>query len=581
MSSSQEEHWLDQYGNQDIYQWRSREIGNRTTYYRPLGLVEFSFDADGRYYEGRADMNAQLDLEVKCTLSKEDFRERVLFAWTCLRCKHLLLQSKAVPTKRFYERENVASSNICFAVDPGRTVTQAIEDAGQHLVFLNDHFDHVDPFDFWVHCQNTKRILDPEKALARFYVFPLEPLPNGRHVLRFLKVGAHQIEDGLTTYNWMTSFIDFLNQPVTELRQRLRELLLPEDLYRRLPPPQESQYPAVRGNRARQRWFWLLTRILRHVRKPLPAGFDNPLRKDKPRSEAVVFPWTYHPILDYSSPPMLNSISLFAGIPLKGTQRLHRICRSAKASIGAGCFALAALIMQEMYEEREPHVPLHERKPFISGFPLNPRAFFNHNVPPDSLMLAFSDGISLPFLPSHLDVEGRLRILARQAHRQLSTYQKRPNPNADEASLQYMGARGTGRMLPILYVSAIARADTNLPEQHRRGVDPQGAFPMRPNATMQTCGVSSVGRRENLIQRDRYDLEDDGKPFVADYRNIYASVRPREDEFLVGVGGDYDGIWVNCSIDGNSMDPRRVEQWKTRFETMLDGGEVGGGSSKL
>ena len=41
-------------------------------------------------------MNLQLDLEIKSTLSDEDFRERVLLAWTALRCRHLLVQAKAV-----------------------------------------------------------------------------------------------------------------------------------------------------------------------------------------------------------------------------------------------------------------------------------------------------------------------------------------------------------------------------------------------------------------------------------------------------------------------------------------------------
>ena len=95
-------------------------------------------------------MNAQLDLEVKSAIPHVDLRERILFAWTCLRCQHLLLQAKAVSTSRVFGRDTVARSDVCFLVEaPGRLV-QAIEDAAQHLVFLADHYDHVDPQDFWV-----------------------------------------------------------------------------------------------------------------------------------------------------------------------------------------------------------------------------------------------------------------------------------------------------------------------------------------------------------------------------------------------------------------------------------------------
>lgn len=46
--------------------------------------------------------------------------------------------------------------------------------------------------------------------------------------------------------------------------------------------------------------------------------------------------------------------------------------------------------MMEFYEEREPGVNLADRKCFITGFPLNPRAFFNHHNDPDSMMLGKS-----------------------------------------------------------------------------------------------------------------------------------------------------------------------------------------------
>jgi hypothetical protein len=37
-------------------------------------------------------------------------------------------------------------------------------------------------------------------------------------------------------------------------------------------------------------------------------------------------------------------------------------------------------------------------------------------------MLAFGDGLALPFLPSYLPLEGRFKLLAKQADRQLRTF---------------------------------------------------------------------------------------------------------------------------------------------------------------
>lgn len=70
-----EPHWLDDYGSKQ-FQWQSIQAHGRTTYYRRLGLVEFCFDADGRYNEGRADINALLELEIRSRLSREELHKR-------------------------------------------------------------------------------------------------------------------------------------------------------------------------------------------------------------------------------------------------------------------------------------------------------------------------------------------------------------------------------------------------------------------------------------------------------------------------------------------------------------------------
>jgi hypothetical protein len=567
-------HWLDRYGSQE-YKWRSLKHDGRTSFYRELGFTEFAFDVDGRYYEGRADMNAQLELEIRTSLEHHDFRERILFAWTCLRCQHLLLQAKALTGRELFDKDAPKRTDVYFKVDLPRTVSEAIEDAAQHLVFLSDHFDHVYHWDFWMHCQNTARILDPSKALSKVFVHGLEPTQDGLSRLRLLFIVSHQIWDGMTTYTCMRDFVYFLNEPIPELKARLVDMILEAKVLDRLPPPQEQLYPAISGSKARQRWFWLITRILRHVRKPLPAGFENPLKRRQPRNHAITMSPTYAPVLDYTKPPILNSVPCFATVPQKATRRLHRLCKELNVSIGAGVYAIGAILMMEFHERREPNIPLSERKPFITGFPLNPRAFFNYHVEPNSLMLAFNDGILLPFLPSDLGLDGRIRVLARQAHRQLSIYQKRASTKRDDAGLQYMGSRGAGRMLQSQYVLGIERMDAQLPDHMKRRINPQGAYPMRPNTSMQTCGVSSVGSRKPLIEHGAFDLNDKSKDLVADHRFIYQTVRPRNDEFLIGVGGSDNGVFLNASIDANSMDPVLVEQWRQRFETILDEEEPG------
>lgn len=185
-------------------------------------------------------------------------------------------------------------------------------------------------------------------------------------------------------------------------------------------------------------------------------------------------------------------------------------------------------------------------------------------------MLAFSDGISLPFLSADQDLDGRIRLLARQAHRQLASYQKRTNPAGEAAGLQYMSSRGAGRVLSNQYVSSVERSNALLPHNLRKDLNPQGVYPMRPNASTQTCGVSSVGRRDAFIRQGMYDHNDDTKDLVADFRDTRATVRPREGEFLVGIGSANGGLGVGVSIDASSMDPVLVQEWKDRLQLVLD-----------
>ncbi|KAF7197161.1 hypothetical protein HII31_01586 [Pseudocercospora fuligena] len=559
--------WLRQYGNAEDYQWRRCQINGEEVYSRPIGLVETSFDADGRYYEGRADMNCELELATNNQLEKNEFRERILLSWNLLRQRHPLLQSRT-----FLDRKSgiytISPTGIHFAVPVHETSSKAIEDAGQHLVFVGDHYESIDHRDFYLHCLNGSRILDPSQALAKLFVLPSSH-EDGRQVLRLLFIFGHEISDGLSAYNWMSDLIRILNEPLDKVRALTNEFTQPDALRKRLPPPQEALYPSIPGTKARQRWFWAITRLLRHVRKPLPVGFENPLRRRRTR-ESVSFSPIYDKVLDYTRTPPLNTVPVYIHLGVANVQRLHRICREAKSSIGAGVYALAALCMMEFYEEREPHVALEDRKCFITGFPLDPRAFFGKRPEADSMMLAFSDGIALPFLSSKVPVEGRLRLLARQAQRQLSAYQKRAKPKGEDATRQFLNSRGAGLVLANQYLYSHERADCILPENMRKGISLQGAYPPRPNPTSQTCGVSSIGNRDLLIRSGVYDIHNPEKDFAADFLNLNATVRARDNEFLLVISGTKEGLFSSPSIDMTSMDPVLVERWKDRFEHALD-----------
>ncbi|KAM3415511.1 hypothetical protein BST61_g9032 [Cercospora zeina] len=432
--------WLRHYGNAEGYRWRREG----SLFKRPLGFVEFSFDCDGRLFEGRADMNCLVKLAVKSRLSDEDFRERVLLAWTQSRCQHVLLQARTI-RETDGANGDFAPQGLNFAVDVHASVSKAVESAGRHLVFLGDHYECVDHRDFYMHCQNTARVVDPEDALAKVFVLPL--IQEGEDtVLRIQFVIAHEIADGISMYAWTNSFLKHLNESTDGLKMRIKETIDPEDMQRRLPMPQEALYSKIPGSIARQRWFWVITRILRHVRRPLPAGFANPARRAKKRTAIPLWP-SYGAVLDYKRTPPLNTIPMYISISASHTARLEQLSREANASVGAGIYALVATCMMELYEQREADVPLNERKCFITAFPLNPRAFFGFETQPDSMMLAFSDGISLPFLSSQLDVTGRLRLLARQAQRQLSAYQKRSRPAGEDGKTQFLTSRGAGLVL--------------------------------------------------------------------------------------------------------------------------------------
>lgn len=562
--------WLRRYAT-GYHQWRDGLDDHGPVFYRPLGIVESAFDADGTQHEGRADVNMALELEIKTTLSEASLRRHILTAWTCLRLRHGLLCATATDSNTFMDAETGQKSSRFFVVRRFSARDEAKKSSENLVTWLGDTYPHVDADELYFHAQNTARIFDPSQSLVKLFVLPLKRTANGYYSMRFLFVIAHQITDGLTCGAWALDFLRLLNKHSDELDESIQPLV--NTLAERLPLPQEDLYQPLVGSRARQRWFWAITLVLRHVQKPMPAAFQNPLRfSSGPKSAVVPQLRLFAKVMDYSRPPTLNAGSTSATVGQEGTRRLHRLCRQAGCSIGAGCFVFISIVMMELYEQRFPDIPLDQRQPFIGSFPVDPRQFFNHKEEPDSMMLAFADGVVLPFLPSNLDLDGRIKLLIHSAQRQLSRYQKRARKNTIQDAVHYMGARGAGRLVPMNYLEVLERANNRLPENMRMNLAYQQHLPKQANPNLATCGVSSVGRSNPHLQPGRYDLtrpltEDE---LVADPRGLKMNVRPRDGEFLVGISGDDHSIRATVSYDACAIDHRWAEVFEGKVEGLLE-----------
>jgi hypothetical protein len=569
-SKSPPNHWLDSYGNQQFAKWQKAAYKGQRVLYRPLGIVEGFFDTDGTDFEGRADVTSLLKTEL-ATTEPTALRKRISLAWAVFRYKHQLSCAKALDLQDL-QLGRPERQKRCFVVPRIFNIEGLLQDASENaqVVFVGDDYPDLDLAEFYNHLINTSRCIDPKTALSKLYVVPMQKLPNGNYQANFVMVKAHQICDGLTIFRWLNSFIDLLNFSDEKLGTLAQELCS-TDLLARLPPAQEALYPPISGSSARQLWHWAISRILRHTRRPLSACFQHPLRRKIPLKEPVAMPSKYSKVIDYSRRPPLNTYSIPATLGTSMTKKLVRLCREARISIGAGSFTLVGMSMMYFYEQNEPNVPLDQRSPFTGSFPINPRPFFSTNTTgrEDSLMLAFSDGITLPFLPSYLPIEGRFKLLGRLAHKQLSQYQKRKRSTEEIVGL---GSRNPNQLIPALYLGSVERLEVKTLPHLKTGINPQGAYPASQAATLATCGVSSVGDRRNLIRSGRYDVHRKLKEgeVVCDYRDNQTCVRVREGEFLVGASGDGEMMRFEASCDGCAMDMERVGKWVEWMERAFD-----------
>jgi hypothetical protein len=565
MTHRETEHWLARYAS-DYHSWSTiaTTTGHRA-FQRRLGLVEYSFDTDGSEYGGRADLHTLLTLEIsRAGTSKEGVRRRIALAWANLRLQHPILMSRTV--------EDGTTGARSFVIDVQGSADEALRKAREGIVWVDDYYKAVDEQELYEHCYNVGRIIEPQSCLSKLHVLPLVRLQNGNYELRFLIVMAHQIADGLSGYSFFSHFIRLLNTQQSNIEREIEVFGKEEEIWKRLPLAQEDLYPKVAGNKARERWFWAIIRVLRHVRKTLPPTFVNPLRRATRLPSAIAYPPTFAKLFNYTpeARPPMNSGFITAALSATASARLVALCREMKVSIGAGCFALAGLSMMEIYEKRYPEVQEKERLPFTASFPLNPRAFFAAPTPAESCMLTFSEGIVMPFLSSALPVEGRFKLIARHANRELRMYQKRSQG-------QTLDEHSPGRLLANGYLFQTERVDSKLPPHRRTGINPQGTLPANVGKYGATCGVSSVGSTAGFFKPGTYSLEpvkgeEVGEHFAADFRSLKTGVRARDNEFLIGSSTDVDGI-VNfgVSYDRNAISLEAAEMWTKTIRGLLEG----------
>lgn len=596
--------WLTRYATSHHAWQRSATPAHPscTTFSRALGLVELSFALDGAHSGGRADMTGTLHCRVRSRLGRGDVRRRIEMAWACLRARHVLLMGRRGREGEGgggggREEEEIWGERIAIDVPP--SVDDAVRSARDTLVWVGDSYaaGEVDVSEFHEHALNVARLVRPEECLARLYVLPTagaaeaeaeaeaeapaeaqkkkeqkEEEEEESWPMHFLLIFAHQISDGLSAYAWLKDLLHILNQPAPTILSTLSASIDPAAVRARLPPAQEALYPAVRGSRARQRWVWALVRVLRHVRRAAPRTFANPLYRVERRGEPVRLQPKYAKVFEYGGEgvPALTTGHVGAVLSPKASERLLALCRENRLSVGAGCFALAGLAMMDLYGARygvascsETHMPA-----MTASFPLNPRAFFTPPPPADSCMLAFAEGIVLPFLPASLPAARRFRLAAATANRELRVYQKRRGAAGAAGGLDRYAP---GRLLATGYLSQIERVEAKLPAGRTLGLgNPQGEL-AASGGFAATCGVSSVGSLKDYFRPGEYDLTDETKDFIVDYRGLRMGVRAREGEFLVGSSTDAEGrVGFGVSYDMNAIDRESAELWARTITGLLE-----------
>ncbi|KAF2754085.1 hypothetical protein EJ05DRAFT_469179 [Pseudovirgaria hyperparasitica] len=519
--------WLQRYAT-NYHCWRTIAGTKQTFFKRPHGLTEGWFSWDGDDYQGRADLTFVFNLEVSHDIGYGQLIRRAILAWANLRLQHVMLMAKIT--------EEGPDKQRWFVIQKPEGFEEALRDAEMTIGCLKERDSPLDLTDFLLHASNTGRLLNSKVSLSKLFVASPERLSQDKCNMKFAFAMGHEITDGMSAYNWLSHFIRLLNTSEQILLENVDKFRTQEQIKSRLPPAQEDLYLEIPGNKARQLWFWAILRVLRHVRKPLPACFVNPLRKETRSSQD--FEPKYQDILDYSRDrkPPNNSGYVLVVLSKLATDHIKAITRESGGTIGAACFALVALSMMELEEERHPDVRPADRKPMIMSFPMNPKPYFGYTKQSESCMLSFGDNFLLPFLPSDLERTGRFRLLLKQCQIKLSLYQKRIRSPSGKLSL---AAYSPSRLLA--------------------------------NASLATNGVSNVGSTRQFFEDVAHQpAKEASNDLNARLTFTRGGVRARDGEFLVGSSTDVTGLLsFGVSYDASWISDGCVAEWKKKMESLL------------
>jgi hypothetical protein len=500
---------------------------------------------------------------------------------------------------------------------------------------------------------NSRRLIQERKSLSKLFVFfdeHREEEDDGYGnddddtpvvvTARLALVSAHCTTDGVTTSsNWVPDLLHLLNAPGTAMLEDLFLKNASAKMMRaRLPPAQEDLYLPVRGSAARQRWFWAIARVMGWCRRGTPTGFVNPLKwkGGVTREQMLHRIWLSTDQAQYFAPwgesdfgegqrvtrePTTSTGRTMAQLSPEATKELVAIARSVGATVGAACFALIALSMMDLSMEMFGGANAYDHglrnvQPWVGSFPINARPYirFPAHASPDSCMLAFSDGLALPFLPPAAgSVEQRLRLLCASATRQLRKVKESKIDAGDSAAESKEDARKRRVAAQLTmawnYIDTVDRIEQRLPEERwtvgNMAAVAEALTGKPPKPRKATCGVSSLGNLEKVLdgelflrKRPKGEETENGvpvntsprngksssrsgngaapkiataaePPIDAHFREIRLGVRAREGEFLVlcwGLGGR---LHFEASYDAGQIDEVHAERWRLCMERML------------
>lgn len=158
----------------------------RTTYTRPLGVLEAKFDMASRG-EGLSDIFLQFDVELAEPRAREAFFARLVPAWATLRARHPLLAS-TIHTED--ERKDALPGGRVLRYAPPHTIEDALGDARETI--LIGELATMGTILAEKVLNGPRVLLQQDSCLARILIFSDAARPSSQ-TMGFLLAIAHAV----------------------------------------------------------------------------------------------------------------------------------------------------------------------------------------------------------------------------------------------------------------------------------------------------------------------------------------------------------------------------------------------------